>query len=106
MVWIGNLLVTLITQALAFFGINLAKKTVFALAALSAMLALTAAFVVASKALLMGAIAVLPAWAHTGAAMIVPPNLSAVIGAYFGARVGRWIYDYHMAGLKIVSYIT
>lgn len=106
MVWLANALALLVSQVATFFGLSLAKKTIFAVTALAAMLALTATFVMVVKGLMLGIVAVMPSWAATGFSQIVPSNLPACIGAYFAARVARWIYDYHMTGLKLASYIT
>lgn len=106
MIWLGNLFVGLVSAVLSYVGAHLAKKTVFALAAVAAALSLTAAFVFVIKGLLAGMSLVLPDWAVVGAAMFLPSNTALCISALISARVARWIYDYHMETLRLVSYIT
>jgi len=102
----ANFFLSLVGALASFFGLSLAKKTMFATAAVAASLALTAAFILVIKGLTVGIVATLPAWAQTGAGLFIPGNTAACIGALISARVGRWIYDYHMETLKLVSYIT
>ncbi|GBG01434.1 hypothetical protein AZSI13_07610 [Azospira sp. I13] len=106
MIWLGNFLAAVVTWFASYLGISLAKKTIYAVAAMGAFLAITAAFIAASKLLVVGIVAVLPAWAAQGFAQVVPPNLPACLGAYSGVRLAVWIYRYQMENLKLASYIT
>lgn len=106
MVWLANILLAVVGSAASFFGLQLAKKTAFAAAAVAAFLALTGAFVVAAKAILAGLVVALPAEFLGTAAAFLPDNLAACIGAMIGVRVARWIYDYHVETLRLVSFIT
>lgn len=106
MVWLANFFLGLATSVLSYFGAHFAKKTVFAAAAVSAALALTTAFIFLLKGLLLGLTYTIPAWAVEGFAMLLPSNVAICLGAIVSARVGRWIYDYHMETLRLVSYIT
>lgn len=106
MVWLANFFLGLVQSLLAILGLSLAKKAVYAATAAAALLALTTAFILAVKALFTGIVFVLPAWAQVGAGLFLPSNLPACIGALISARIARWIYDYHVATLKLVSSIT
>lgn len=106
MVWLGNLLVSLVAGIFSYLGAKVSQKTVFATAAVTAFAALTAAFVVAIKALAMGIVMVLPAWAAPYIGTLLPSNIAACIGAIVSARLAVSIYQYHVENLKIVSYIT
>lgn len=106
MIWLANIFLGLVQSLLTILGVSLAKKAVYAATAAAALLALTTAFIAVVKALLYGIVATLPAWAATGAALLLPSNLSACISAILAAKIARWIYDYHVETLKLVSYIT
>lgn len=106
MVWLANFFVSLVGSVVGYFGQSLAKKTLFATAAIAAFLALTTAFVLVVKALLVGIVYVLPPWAASVAGLMLPSNFSVCISALISARVARWIYEYHVETLKLISYIT
>jgi len=106
MVWLANFFVSLAGSILGYFGQALTKKTLFATAAVAAFVSLTTAFVLVVKALLVGIVYVLPPWAASVAGLILPSNFSVCISALISARIARWIYDYHVQTLKLVSYIT
>lgn len=106
MVWLGNLLVTLVTSIVSYIGLQLSKRAIFATAAVAAFLGLTSACIVAIKALAMGIVYALPGWMAPSIGMLLPSNLAACIGALVGAKVAVAIYRYHVETLKLVSYIT
>jgi len=106
MIWLGNLFVGLVTSVVSWFGLQLAKKTVFATAAVAAFLALTAACVIALKAAAIGIVYALPGFMAPSIGMLLPPNLTACIGALMSAKTAVMIYRYHVENLKLVSYIT
>jgi len=105
-IWLGNLLLTFVTQVISYFGLRLGQKTLFATAAVAAFAALTAACILAIKALAVGIVYALPPWAAPGIGMLIPGNMAACIGAIVGARTAVAIYRYHVEGLKLASYIT
>lgn len=106
MVWLGNLLVSLVTSIVTYFGAKLSQKTIFATAAVTAFAAITAAFVVAIKALAVGLVYSLPSFMAPTIGMLLPSNLAVCIGAIVGAKLAVAIYQYHLENLKLVSYIT
>lgn len=106
MVWLANAILAIVASAVSFFGLQLSKKTVFAATAIATLLAFTTAFVVVVRGLLGAIVWIMPTWAAQGFSMFMPTNLSVCIGALMTAKTARWIYDYHITGLKLVSYIT
>jgi amino acid transporter len=106
MIWLGNLLVSLVTSVVGYFGAKLSQKTIFATAALAAFVALTSACILAIKAIAMAIVFALPGWAAPWIGMLLPGNTAACIGAIVAARTAVTIYRYHVEGLKIASYIT
>lgn len=106
MVWLANFFVSLAAGIITYFGKEVSKKTLFATAAVAAFVALTVAFVVAVKALAVGVVYALPAWAGPYIGMLLPTNLAVCLGALISARLALAIYRYHVETLKLVSYIT
>ncbi len=106
MAWLASILSGLFASLVGVFAGSLAKKAVYAATAAAALLALTTAFVAVVKGLLSGIVATLPTWAAAGAGLLLPSNLAACISAIIVASVARWIYDYHVATLKIVAGIN
>lgn len=100
-------LISWLASALAsiagFAGAGIAKKTVFATAAVAASIALTLALGVVIANLLTGIVATLPAWAVAGAGMFIPDNASACISALITAKTARFVYDWNMTNLKLVA---
>ena len=101
MCWI----VTLIANIASFFGISLAKKTLYATAAIASSIALTLAMAAAIQNLLAGIVHSLPAWVATGA-FFLPTNLSACIAAIISAKVFRFVYDWNMRNLEMAASIN
>jgi hypothetical protein len=99
-------MVTLVTNIVAYIGLQLSKKTVFATAAVAAFFALTAACVLVIKAAAVGILYTLPGWMSAGIGMLLPYNTAACIGALMSAKTAVLIYRYHVENLKLVSYIT
>lgn len=97
---------TLFGSLAGFFGQWLAKKTAMATAAVAVSVALTLALAATLKGLLIGFVAVLPSWMATGFDAIVPGNFPVVVSAVISAKVARFIYDWNMENLKLISYIT
>lgn len=97
---------TLFGSLAAFFAQWMAKKTAMATAAVAVSLALTVAMAASLKALLIGFTAVLPSWMATGFDAIIPGNFPVMVAAVIAAKMGRFIYDWNMENLKIISYIT
>lgn len=106
MIWLGNLVLAIVTNVVAWFGIQLSKKTLFATAAVTAFLALTAACVLALKAAAIGIVYALPAFMAPSIGMLLPSNLPLCIGALMSAKTAVMIYRYHVENLKLISYIT
>lgn len=106
MIWLGNLLVSLVASVVTYVGARLSQKTIFATAAVAAFAAITGAFVIAIKAIAVGIVYALPSWMAGPVGMILPTNLAACIGAIVGAKMAVAIYQYHLENLKLVSYIT
>lgn len=106
MIWLGNLLVSLVTSIVTYFGAKLSQKTIFATAAVTAFSAITAAFVVAIKAIAMGLVYTLPGWMAGAVGTMLPTNLAACLGAIVGAKMAVAIYQYHLENIKLISYIT
>lgn len=106
MIWLGNLFVALVTSIVSWFGLQLAKKTVFATAAVAAFLALTGALVIALKAAAVGIVYAMPGFMVSAVGMLLPGNLAACIGALMSAKTAVLIYRYHVENLKLVSHIT
>lgn len=104
-VWLANAFLSIAGSIAAFFSVELTKKVLFATAAVAALLTLTGAFVVVVKVLLVGIAYVMPGFVATGMALLMPTNLTVCLSAIFSARVARWIYDYHMTALKLISFI-
>jgi len=89
-----------------FFGQWMVKKTAMATAAVTVAIALTLAMAATITALLSGFVAVLPSWLGTGLDMVIPGNLPVMVAAVISARTARFIYEWNMENLKIISYIT
>lgn len=103
---LAQLMASLMGSIASFFGLSLAKKTVFAATAIAAGLVLTTGFVLFVKGLLVGIVYVYPAWGGTWMYAAIPSNAPACIGAYMSARMAAFIYRYNMENLKLASYIT
>lgn len=97
---------SLFASLAGFFGQWLAKKTAMATAAVGVSIALTLSLAAALKGLLLGFVAVLPSWMATGFDAIIPGNFPVMVAAVISAKVARFIYDWNMENLKIISYIT
>lgn len=104
-VWLGNLLVGLVSSIVTYFALRLSKKTIFATAAIAAFLALTGACVAVIKAAAVAIIYNLPGWASS-IGMLLPTNTAACIGALVSAKTAVTIYRYQVETLKLASYIT
>lgn len=102
---IATWIVGLITNVVAFFGLQLSKKTLYAAAAVTAMLALTAALIVAIKASLAGIAVGIP-FIPSQAYAFIPQNAAACIASIFSARFARFVYDYNMKALEVVASIN
>lgn len=98
-------IVGLVTNFVAFFGLQLSKKTIYAAAAITAMLALTGAMILAIKASLTGIAVGIPFIPST-AYYFIPQNAAACISAIFAARFARFVYDYNMRALEVVASIN
>ena len=105
MIWLANIFANLVGSLAGLVGLQLAKRTIFATAAIAAALALTMAFTLGIQALLGGIVYVAPAIVQQGA-YLLPSNVSACLGAIVSAKIGRAIYDYHMTTLKIAASIS
>ena len=103
---LAQLMSSLMGSIAAFFGLSLAKKTVFGATAIAAGFVLTSAFVLFVNGLLVGIVYVFPTWVGTWLFAIIPSNAAACIGAYMSARMALFIYRYNMENLKLASYIT
>lgn len=106
MIWLGNLLVGFVTSVVAYFGLQLSKKTVFAAAAVAAFVALTSACIMVIKAAALGIVYALPAFMAPTIGMLIPTNFAACVGAIMSAKTAVLIYRYHTETLRLVSYIT
>jgi len=104
--WFASFFLQIATSIASILGISLAKKTIFATAAIAAFTAVTGAFVLIIKGLLMGLVYTLPPWAAQGVGLFLPTNLSACISIILGAKIARWLYEYYVEAIKIFSYIT
>lgn len=103
---LAQLMASLMASIASFFGLSLAKKTLFAATAIAAGLVMTTTFVFFVKGFLVGIAYVYPAWGGTWMYAVIPNNAAACIGAYMSARMGLFIYRYNMENLKLASYIT
>lgn len=106
MPWLAGHLLKLVGWIVGLFGLKISQKALFGASALAAFVAITSAFVLATKALVIGLVWSLPAWAAPGVAAFLPTNTALCIGAVLGVKMARAIYNYHVTGLKLVSYIT
>ena len=102
----ATLVVSLFGSIASFFGLQMAKKTLFATAAIAAGLILTLAMFAFIKGLLGGIAYAFPSWAGGWFAAIIPSNAAACIGAILAAKMARFVYDYNMENIKLASYIT
>lgn len=98
--WFANIF----AQFLAFFGLQLTKKTAYAVAAIAAFLGLTTAFTLGIKAMLSGIVYAFPD-IPAAAFAFIPSNAAICISTLFAARMARFIYDYNVQALKIVASI-
>lgn len=89
-----------------FFGQWMAKKTALATAAVAVSITLTLALAATLKGLMIGFTAILPDWMATGFDAVIPGNFPVMVAAVISAKVARFIYDWNMENLKIISYIT
>lgn len=105
MVWLANIFANLFGSLAGLFGAQLAKRTIFAGAAISAALALTVAFTLAVQGLLGGIVYVLPA-IFQPAFYVLQSNLAPCLSAIVAAKIGRAIYEYHMNTLRLVASIS
>jgi len=97
---------TLFGSMAAFFGQWMAKKTALATAAVTVSITLTLVLGATLKGLLIGFVAILPNWMAIGFDAIIPGNFPIMVAAVISAKVARFIYDWNMENLKIISYIT
>jgi len=102
----ATLVASLFGSLASFFGLQMAKKTLFAAAAIAAGLVLTLAMFAAIKGLLAGIAYAFPTWALGWFVAIIPSNALACAGAIIAAKMARFVYDYNMENIKIASYIT
>lgn len=85
----------LFTSLAGFFMKGLTRKWAITTAAVTLFLGLTAAFVLALKAILVGLIVALdvPPQFVVGFAAVAPDNLEACISALFAAHLLAWAYN-------------
>jgi len=102
----ATLVVSLFGSIASFFGLQMAKKTLFAAAAIAAGLVLTLAMFAFIKGLLSGIVYAFPSGVGGWFAAIIPSNAAVCIGAVLAAKMARFIYDYNMENLKIASSIS
>jgi len=102
----ATLVVSLFGSIASFFGLQMAKKTLFAAAAITAGLILTLAMFAFIKGLLYGIIYQFPPGVGGWFAAVIPSNAIACVGAVLAAKMARFVYDYNMENLKLASYIT
>ncbi len=105
MVWFANWVLGLVTTIVGWLGLHLSKKTMFATAAIAAFVSITAAMIVAVKALAMGIIYALPPWAGT-IGMLIPTNAALCIGALVSAKGAVFVYRYHLETVKLAAWVT
>lgn len=105
MVWLANIFANLFGSLAGIFGVQLAKRTLFAGAAISAALALTMAFTLAIEGLLGGIAYALPTMLQP-AFYVLPSNLAPCLSAIVAAKIGKAIYEYHMNTLRLVASIS
>lgn len=102
----ATLVVSLFSSIAGFFGLQLAKKTLFATAAIAAGLVLTLAMFAAIKGMIAGLAYAFPPWAGGWFAAVIPSNAPAVISTIIAAKVARFVYDYNMENLKLASFTS
>lgn len=102
----ATLVVSLFGSIASFFGLQMAKKTLFATAAIAAGLILTLAMFAFIKGLLAGIIYTFPPGVGGWFAAVIPTNAISCIGAVLAAKMARFVYDYNMENIKLASYIT
>lgn len=103
MLWFAEAIRTLIINVLVLFGAQLGKKSVFAVAAVAAFLAMTVAFVLVAKAAIAGMTVALPAWAQDYAGTFMPGNLGSCLGIVLSVKTARWIFDFKTRALAIAA---
>ena len=99
--WLGSLLGSIA----GFFGLSLAKRSVFAAATIAASSALLLTFALVIKNSISALVYVLPDWA-AGGAMFLPSNLPLCVSAIITAKLAFLFYQYNLTNLKIISTIN
>lgn len=95
----------LLGNVVAFFGIQLTKKTAFIAITIAASVALTVALYSAITNLFLSLVYALPSTLSV-AAMFLPSNLSACLTAIFTAKFARFVYDWNMKNLQMSASIN
>lgn len=107
MVVLAQFLGGLLASIASLFGLSLAKRVIFATAAVVASVALATALYVAISALLGPIAASLTnQWVLMGIALVLPSNFPVCVSAIVSAYFFRWLYDLNLTNLKIISSIN
>jgi len=99
-------IISVLMAMVEFFAKYFTKKIAIFTAVVVVLTSLTAAFVVAIKALYLGVVAVAPSELSIAMSWIVPSNASACVAAYISARLIRYAYDWNVALAKAKLWIT
>ncbi len=89
--WIGKLFVSFVAFLAAFMGRQVAVRV----AAVSAIVAVTAGFVSVVNGLISSISVALPSELFIAASWVWPSNGTACLGVILSAHAARWVYDWH-----------
>lgn len=97
-----------IPLVIAYFTSQLGRKLITLAAVLGTFIAITTAFVVCMKNIIIGvnAVSAMPGWLSLVLLKFIPSNFLAVISKIFGAHVCRWAYDKAIEKIKLINSAT
>lgn len=87
---------SLFSGIFGFFASWMTKRIAIVAAAVTAVLAVTSAFIASAYTIIGGIAASVPSWLAISASWVVPYNFEACLGAYVAAYILKWGYDWNV----------
>jgi len=94
--WFGSLF----ASTVSFLALYITKRVAIVLVAIAAIIAMTASFIAAIEALLVGIAVATPAEISIAASWFIPSNATTCLSIILSAYLARWVYEWQ---IKIIQ---
>jgi len=92
--WLASVIGSLFTAFIGWLAIYMTKRVAIMLAVIAAFVSLTVALIAVIEGLVAGFTYAFPVAANFG--FLIPADLSALLAAYFTARLAHWVYGWNV----------